>query len=852
MIQSAKPSIFAFLIACAAGIPGISAFADGAPSPEPLYMSAPPVVSEIDYAFEGARKINAESAAAHMRLKVGEPYFQETADASIRALYSTGLYEYAGIEPERLAGNKVKLRVTLVPRMFVRQIKFEGNREWEADSIWSGLSDETVIKVGDPLDEVLVKRSVEKIIKKYDKYYPFTEVRTQIIRDEATGDATVIFKINEGLATKVDSLTFLGNENVASDDLRPEIETSTWAWTFDPADFPRGRFVKFSWLSGYGRFHKEEFRKDLETLRDFYRNQGFLDVEISDKKVEKLYVEKDEEARKGRLSITIPINEGRRYAVGDIKIEGNELAASAPRFKSEAVLKVLAVRRRDFSRPYPIGDRVLDALFGSGVEAVDPHEIRTNFDSLQPGDWYSPKAVDNAVEKLRDYYGQVGYLNCSVVATRRPNLETGKIDLVFRVVERNKSYVNSINIYGNTKTRSRVLVRELALTPGEVFDTVRMKTSEARLRNTHFFDSVQVTHEPTNVPNRENMRIDVQEGRTGSLTFGAGFSTVEQLVGYAEYSESNFDIFNWRNWFRGGGQKFRVRVSIGNVSGSVEQSFEEPWAFQRDLRLGYNAYWTTNSYASDDYDVQTLGVNFYARRRIWENIEAGLSYTIEEKRLKDVAQNAPNFIKADEGSNLISKVGLTFSRDTRNDAFFPTSGSRLQLSQYVAGGPLGGDVNYYQFEARAAQWIPIFDAAEQTLQLLGRVGSMVGYGGNKHIPFYEKFYLGGSYDMRGFEYHHVGPFEGDEPTGGQTYAFFSAEYTIKIIEQLRFALFYDWGFVNSEDFDFGTSNYNDNFGVGFRVLVMGAVMRIDVGFPLTTSPQNDDGVRFNFSFGTVF
>lgn len=855
-----KPSLLALLIACAPGIPGVLHAQNGPAAPAGagvVPQPAPALVSDITYRFDGTRKMDASAAAAHLRLKMGEPFTQEASDASIRALYRTGFYEYVSIDPERLANGTVRVRVLLVPRLRVSVIKFEGNTEWDTESIFSGgLMDDSVIKVGDPLDEVLVKRTIEKIVKKYDKYYPFTEITPRITRDEVNGTATITFVVKEGLVTKINTIEFTGNEHIAESDLRPVIDTSTWAWTLNPADFPGWRFVKFSWLSGWGRFHKEEFRLDLDKLRDFYRSQGFLDVEIPDEAVEKNYVEQD--ATHGRLVIKIKISEGRRYSVGDIKIEGNTLGESndpylRTRFNTDSILGTLAQRRRDLTRPYPVGDRVHDWIFSGGVRARDTSEIRTNFDSLQAGDWYSPKAVDRALEKIRDYYGEVGYLNSYVDVIRRPNLETGKIDLTFRVREGTKTYLGSINIRGNTKTRSRVIVRELLMAPGEVFDTVRMKNSEAILRNTRYFDDVRLSPETTNanVPNRRDLRIDLREGRTGSLSFGAGFSTVEQLIGFAEYSESNFDLFNYRNYFRGGGQKFRLRLQIGNVSSAIEQSFEEPWLGGRDLAFGYNAYMTTNSYESSDYDLQRTGLNVYFRRRVYESVYANLGYTIEDVRLRNIVWNAPNFIKAEEGSKLISKLGLTFTRDTRNDAFFPTSGNRFSLAQYVAGGPFGGDVNYYQIEARAAQWIPVFDAGEQTLQLLARAGSMVHFD-NTSIPFYERFHLGGAYTMRGFKYQYVGPFDNGEPTGGNTYAFLSAEYTIKLIEQLRFALFYDWGFVNSKGFDFDPSNYNDDAGFGFRILVMGAVMRIDVGFPITATKDNDDGIRFNFSFGTVF
>ncbi|MDR2430497.1 MAG: outer membrane protein assembly factor [Puniceicoccales bacterium] len=730
--------------------------------------------------------------------------------------------------------------------------------------------DESLIKPGDPLDEALVKRTVEKLVQKYDDKYPFAEITPHITRDEPTGTATITFQIKENLRTAINQITFVGNEHIADADLRPVLEnTSTWAWAFDPDDYPGARFAKFSWLTGNGRFHKEGFRNDIEKLREFYRNQGFLDIQIPLETTEQKYTATD--TRTGDLDIAIKISEGTRYTVGTITLQGNTLGTPAQttptaqltpqrhweltHFSTPAILAALAQRRRDLTRPYPLGNRILDQLFSGGIRAREDTtgQIRTNFDSLSTGDWYSPKAIETAAEKIRDHYGQHGYLNTQVRITRNPDTQTGQVHLTIHILEGTKVQLGSINIRGNTRTRGNVIIRELLLAPGEVFDTVRMKNSETALRNTRLFTNVHLAPEitNTNIPHQRDLRIDLTEGSTGQIEFGVGFSTLEELFAFAQYSEGNFDLLNYANYFRGGGQKFRLRLQIGTRTRSIEHDFEEPWAGTRELALGYHAYLTSNSYDSSDYETQRLGLNLYARRRLYENIEATLGYTIEKASLKNIAWNAPPFIRLEEGDRLISKATLTLTRDTRNDAYFPTTGNRFSLFQHIAGGPLGGDVNYYKLELHAAQWIPLFEEGEQTLQLLARLGSMVHYG-DGHIPFYERFRLGGAYTMRGFRYHHIGRFDGGEPTGGNAYAYLSTEYSIRLFEQLRFVLFYDWGFVNNQGFNLNARHYNDDAGFGFRILIMGALVRIDIGFPITTSKDNNDGVQFNFSFGASF
>jgi outer membrane protein assembly factor BamA len=967
------------------------------PAPLAAALARNPLISEITIEIEGRRirsnttagsastsnvkSLSAEAddpavaaVRAHLSLKKNQPFSQTESDASINALYGTGFYEFVSINPTVNPDNTVHVKVKVFPRLRVVAVNFEGNTEWPATSEYtSALIDESLVRVGDILSDVNVKRSVEKLKKKYEEYYPYAEIEPVIRRNDEEGTASVTFKITEKEVIKIDKLIFEGNYRLADSLLRPEMETSSWAWTFDPAEFPGWRFVKFSWLTDLGRLKKETRQKDVESLLEYYRSQGFLDIEIPQKTVEEKIIESD--GHKAWLNLKIRIDEGRRYTIGDIKIEGNTFGAlkagetwdnldewrreETNNLNTGTLLDVLATHRNDTTRPYPagtapIGSYILDeilpelgtgprlerrklderrrALLSSQKQTTDEDkkeyaekvnkietrirelderilkldqafeaakekrtkagtnnltgdeireaiiadldaqdfsrgeikelfQVREDQVSLQPGEYYSVKAVEKAIEKIKEQYGQFGYLNTSVEVIRRPDYTTGRVNLSFKVYEGTKTYLAAINIIGNTKTRNRVITREILLEPGDVFDTRRMRNSEMLLRNTRFFDpatanggvSLQPESTTANLPDHKDLRIEVKEGSTGSVSFGAGFSSVEKLYGYAEFSESNFDIFNWRNRFRGGGQKFRVRVQIGQLSSSVTQSFEEPWVGGRELAMGYEAYLSSNSYASSDYETERLGVNVYARRRVYELVYARLNYTLEDVRLRNVAYSVPDFIRMEDGSKLISKVGLNFYRDNRNDIFFPTYGNYFSFTQNVAGGVLGGDVNYYQLEARATQWIPLFDAADQTLMLLGRVGSMVHYG-NGYIPFYEKFNLGGAYDMRGFKYHYMGPFDptGSEPMGGKSYAFISAEYTIKLFEQLRFAVFYDWGFLNSAAFDFNAKGYNDDAGFGFRILVMGAVMRIDIGWPLTSSKQNDDGVRFNFSFGTQF
>jgi outer membrane protein insertion porin family len=285
--------------------------------------------------------------------------------------------------------------------------------------------------------------------------------------------------------------------------------------------------------------------------------------------------------------------------------------------------------------------------------------------------------------------------------------------------------------------------------------------------------------------------------------------------------------------------------------------------WDRDLAAGYTLHRRFSGFRSSTYDVISQGAGVYVRRRVFPTVEARLGYDIRRVEVDNVAASAPSTVQAENGNpKTISGLTLSLVHDTRDALNFPTKGERISLTEELAGNGIGGDVDYLKSELRAGKWFLVSREAEQTLSVIGRVGFLTG--ASSSLPFYERFYLGGAYDMRGFDFNQVGEFstfEGAafEPIGGLTYGYLSAEYTIKVAENFRLAAFYDHGVVNSDEGNLSLSGANSDWGFGARFLFGGAVMRLDFGFPIqaTTDPGtgstiNDTGMRFNFSFGTVF
>ena len=787
-----------------------------------------PLVRSIRIKTDGTT-VSEQFVLGFVALRKGQAFSKDAVANTVRSLYATGRFNQALVEPtlDPVTG-EVDIIVTVEPRPILKDIEYIGGDGLVGKAGWFGGSVIEDVKIGEPLDMAQLRRSEVKLQNELRKKRPFARVTSQL-RD-GVGGKIVAVVVDEGLELKVDNFRFEGAASFDRYDLwsAADLKTSEYRW------------YKWSWLVGGGRLDPEQYRADCKKLREYYRAKGYLDVEVEDADPEKVCEVKDVKDDAGWIDVVFKIKEGRKYTIGEIAFDGNRLGSADPVYSTDALRKVV-------SEP-------------SLRRGAHPAE----FDKIASGEAFAAPAIEAASEKLREYYGQMGYINSSVQVVRKPNLATGAIDVKFQIEEGQRHTVRSVEIQGNTKTRSTVIARELALGPGEVFDLARTRVSEARLRNTQFFEEVRVTPIPTPIPGQSDLRVTVKEGPTGQVSFGAGYSTVEGLVGFVEYAESNFDLSNSEGWYRGDGQKFRVRLSVGSLTNSFEHSFEEPALWERDLAVGYSIERRYAGYASANYSVLSEGVSFYARRRVFSNIEGRIGYNLRRMSVDNVTADAPVDVvtEGNAGARVISSISVSLTYDTRDEYNFPTKGSRISLTEELAGNGFGGDIKYLKSELRAGRWFLVSPTAEQTIGVIGRVGLLTGTGG--YLPFYERFYLGGAYDMRGFGYNDVGAYDtydtthGNQPMGGMTYGFFSAEYTIKAADNLRFAAFYDYGLVNKSETDFSVAQANSDYGLGMRILLGGAVMRLDFGFPLQTTKTpggvdiNDGGMKFNFSFGTVF
>jgi len=785
-----------------------------------------PTVARVEIKHVGPATVSDELIRANIRVKPGDPYVRYSVDDDVKNLYATGLFYNIRVADETTPdGMVLTYLVQAKPRL--TEIRFTGNKKYKNSKLLSKVSS----RAGDPLDERKLFTDSQDIQKLYEKAgYPGTTVKYVLSIEESAGRGTVTFEIQESPKVKIKSVEFEGNEAFTEKQLRKVIKT-------------RDRWM-FSWITGSGIYKEDEFELDRDRLAEYYRNRGYIDFEIKDVKLER--------PTPKTMVIRIVVYEGTVYKVGSISFKGVKMFntnAISPGFDPGAA-------------PEPGTSR---------ADWIASRQLHQRF-LMKEGDVFTPGGMSTNMQVIEDFYGTKGHIDVTpstgnLRVARVPNVETGTMDLEYEVNEGQKSYIEKVEIRGNTKTKDRVIRRELAVAPGEVFDMVRVKISEQRLQGLQYFGKVDTRPESTDIPNRKNLIIGVEEKNTGNVSLGAGFSTVDSIVGYVEFTQGNFDIGN-PPYFTGGGQKFRARVQVGSQRQDYTLSFVEPWFLGRKLSLGIDLYRRELDFQSAEnlYNEERTGARFSLSRALGSDFFIGsVNYTIEQVGIVDVATNAPPDIQNEEGRSLLSTVGASIAYDTRNSVTLPNKGQRTELFGEITGGPFGGDKDFYKVELKTAWYFKgLFSG--HVLELVGRVGVGDGLTGTKDIPFYDRYYLGGLYSLRGYEYREIGPREplvGSttvyEPVGGKTYWFATAEYSIPIIERLRFAVFYDIGMVYPDAFSFtpdpsrgpgyDTGVYADNWGVGLRLNLPIGPLRLDYGFPITAPNGISDNGRFQFGVG---
>ncbi|MEI6376844.1 MAG: outer membrane protein assembly factor BamA [bacterium] len=565
-----------------------------------------------------------------------------------------------------------------------------------------------------------------------------------------------------------------------------------------------------SFLTKAGRLTPSAMDEDKDAIRTLYQNRGFADMRVTDVQTQPLPNGKG-------TDLVISISEGPQYRVNKLSLEGASIVA--------------------------------------------PDEL-ARYLKMKTGSLYTPEGMGADLKKLRDFYGSRGYVDMVAQPQITPAGEGG-VDLAYRIDEGVQSYVNLINVQGNTKTKDKVIRRELAVQPGGVFDTTLVDVSKTRLMNLNYFSKVDMAPQDTLVPGRKDLDVIVEEKKTGSFNFGAGFSSIDSLVGFAELQQSNFDLFNWPN-MTGAGQRFRIRAQYGLQRQDFTMSLTEPWFMGYKVSVGGEFYYHAATFLSSVYSQSNLGGAIQSRKAINPFTALRGEYRLENINIYNLTGNYGSAIQNASNSSPYTKScllgGIDF--DNRDSLFLTHKGQSVNLTGFVAGGGLGGTVQDYGISLDAKKYFPL--PWDMILLTKGSVGMVNAWGGGSTPPpIFDELYLGGANDMRGFAFREVGPKDQyGNPVGGSTSVYGTAELTFPIIPRLRGAIFTDWGFVNAESWSVSpaqttidgqtSGGLNGDVGIGARIELPIGPIRVDWGYPIMTDQWNQSSGQFNFNVGYTF
>jgi outer membrane protein insertion porin family len=780
----------------------------------------------------GPPAVSEDFIRANIRTKEGEPFARPTVDEDIKNLYATGYFFKIQVGEENTVDG-IDLTYAVQGKPILTEYKIVGNKKMKTKKLGKKITS----RIGQPLDERKLFEDAQEMQQLYEKagYQKTTVVVEPPVIDELAGRGSVTFLIHETPKVKIKDVIFVNASAFKQKQLRKAIKTR--------------RHWMFSWLTHSDVLKEDQFEDDKDALVEYYQNDGYIDFAIQDIKFDYLTPSK--------MIIRFNVSEGRQYKVGDLDIRGNKL------FSTNDFLKGVLV-------------------------AKTPMKLE-----LTPGKIFKPAAFTRDADTVRDLYGSRGYLEqeqggtTQIQATRTPNPTTGTIDIAYDIDEGEKCYIEKIEIKGNTKTKDRVLRRELAVFPGEVYDMVRVKISKSRLEQLGYFEKVDVQAQDTDVPNRKDMVVGVEEKSTGNFTIGAGYSSVESIVGFVELKQGNFDLFNPPT-FTGAGQKFQIRASVGTQLQDYEINFTEPWFLGKRLIFNVNLFDKTVNYASvnDQYDEDFAGGTVSLTKDISslvnltpQTLRGTVSYTMEEAHVsinsgfstnattnyfgapgglfangQIIPQNISTNIYDTRGNYFISKIGTGLAYDTRNNLNLPDRGQRTEVSTEIATSP--GNQDFYKLELKSSWYFKGF-GSNQVLEIGARTGVVSTYGDSSQVPIFERWFLGGLYNLRGYKYQTVGPEDQfGEPLGGDTFFYGSAEYSIPIIKMVRLAWFYDAGNVFTDPYSFspgpGRRFLTDDAGIGLRIILPiggGTPLRLDYGVPINHDPNLGSSGRIQVGVG---
>ena len=744
----------------------------------------------VDVRIVGNKRIEQDAIRRVIKTQVGDTLVAMNISDDLKAIYGMGYFDDVRVESEDVKGGKsiifvVKEKPT-IRHIYIKGLElYQGDNEnkkeidkREKNKSNLVIEDDKILKSLDiKTGSILNIYKVQSNVKRIEDLY----------KEKNYHNVKVTYNIKE-LDNNQADLQFNVDEGKKS-----LVKKITFEGNQAYTDKQLKKVMKttekgfWSWLTSSGDMKTQDLKQDEELLTNFYHNNGFIDAKVGEPIVE----------YKGNwIYITVKIDEGSRFKVGKIKIAGDLIKPESD------LMKVVKLNEQKF---------------------------------------FSREVLRNDIMAIGDEYADAGYAYTDINPKLDENRKDMTVDVTYTITKNSPVYIEAINIAGNTKTRDKVIRRELEIYEQELFNGKKVKQSVRNLNRLDYFEDVKVNTAKGSAPDKMVLDINVKEKPTGTFSIGGGYSSIESMFAVGSVSQ--------RNLF-GRGEQLMLKAEIGGTTTRYNLTFTEPWLFDIPLSASANIYDQSVNYNS--YYVNSFGANMNMGYPIYKYTRAYLSYGYDVSDMTNLQYYVSDYFRSMAGQHTTSSIMPVIRYDSRDKTFNPTEGSNNSVSAEYAGGPLGGDIGYTKYQLELGRYFPLFWHTVGFLH--GKTGYIQEHSGEL-LPPWDRFYLGGINSLRGFTWDQLSPKDSaGDSIGGDKYVQFNVEYIFPLIKDvgLMGVVFYDTGNLYDNNQNIDLSNLRKSAGFGIRWYSPLGPLRIEDGFILDPKTGEGTGGRWEFTMGQSF
>jgi outer membrane protein insertion porin family len=752
-----------------------------------------------DIKVKGLQRISEGTVFNYLPVNVGEKFSMDAIAPAIRALFKTGFFKDISLEKE---GNT--LVVNVVERPSIAKIIFEGNKDLSKDDLKKAL-DKIGLSEGKVFDRQVLDKVEQELNRQYLSHGKYgLKIKTEVA-NLTRNRVGININISEGRVAKIKQINIVGNKIFDEDSLLGILELST--------------SNLLSFYTKDDQYSKQKLSADLETLRSYYLDRGYINFSIESTQVAITPDKKD-------IYVTINVKEGDVYTLEKVKLAGNLV--------------------------------------------VDPEQL-IKLSSVGPGEIFSRKNATETSKAISDRLGDDGYAFANVNMVPEINEAKKTVDMTFFVDPGKRAYVHHINVNGNTKTRDEVVRREMRQMESSWASSSKIERSKTRLERLGYFESVTVeTPQVPGTADQVNVNYGVTEKSSGNLSAGVGFSQVQGIVINANISQDN--IF-------GSGKRVNLGFNNSNYATNYQLGFLNPYFTPNGVSVGYNLGYSARNagqinIANYSTKVVNGGMDFGIPLNEFDQLRFGMDVkytnlsTVTARNINgnivfSSSQQISDFIAREGDTFLTYSPTLSWTHDTLNRAIFPSKGGQQRFSSLITLP--GSDLNYYKLSYKHQLYFPL--AKDFTLRLQAEAAYGNGYNSTKALPFFENYFGGGTGSVRGFRNNTLGPRDSNSfPLGGSSKIIGNAEMFFPVpflsdVKSVRLGAFFDAGAISNS---FNTNSFRYSAGLSGEWLSPFGALSISAAMPLNTGTtpyidnagvqqyRDDQKQLFQFNFGQNF